>query len=243
MLARRAGELAAPRGGFNALEAMSALAILSVVTSFASSLPRTAFRKERMKSVVREVNALVLSARMEAVKRNRDVVLFVDVANRTLQAWPESSPANLVQDAGEPTVLAYSFPGFVAFRGLSGPVDGPDAVAFDTYRGDPSLKDRIVFRADGSLLPPQAENSRLPGRPRSYSPRVPYPSVACRSSGCRGIFLSDRADDLSGRNLFRISVDDVGHVGKVSIGKWVPTAHGGNPGESDFAPSPWTWSD
>ena len=81
----------------------------------------------------------------------------------------------------------------------------------------------------------------MPGKPQVYGPRIPYSSVACRESGCRGIYFSDRAGGAAGRNLFRVSVDDP-HVGRVSLLKWVPPGEGENAGEAAFAPAPWTWA-
>ncbi len=242
MLERRTENLVPHRGGFNALEVMGALAIFSIVTSFAAELPRSVLKRERLKSAAREIHSLVLATRMEAVKRNRNVVLHVDLANRQITSWAESSPPNFVQDPGEKTIATYRVPGSAVFRGLSGPVDGPDAVAFDTYAGDRRLADRIAFQGDGTVVSPQAENSRPPGRPRFYGPEIPSSSVACAPSGCRGIFLSDRPNG-SERNLFRVSVDDAGYIGRVSLMKWVPAGRGGNPGEADFVPSPWGWID
>jgi hypothetical protein len=61
--------------------------------------------------------------------------------------------------------------------------------------------------------------------------------VNCPPAGCRGIFLAD------GRNVFRVSVDDFGRIGRVSLLKWLPPGHGGNAGERDFTPPPWKWVD
>lgn len=243
MIGRRVSNVAPHRGGFNALEVMSALAILSIATSFAAELPRTVLRRERVKSAAREIQSVVLATRMEAVRRNTKVVLHVDLEKREITSWAERGASNFVQDPGERTITRYGIPGAVLFRSLDARVDGPDAVAFDTYAGDRRVTDRLVFDGDGSLVSPQAENSRLPGRPRSYGPGVPYASVDCSPSRCRGIFFSDHAGGRPGRNLFRVSVDGAWNVGRVSLLKWVPPEEGGNTGEADFAPSPWHWVD
>jgi prepilin-type N-terminal cleavage/methylation domain-containing protein len=243
MIERHASKAAPHRGGFNALEVMSALAILSIATSFAAELPRGVLRRERVKSAAREIQSVVLATRMEAVRRNTKVVLHVDLEKRELTSWAERGVPNFVQDPGEKTITRYGIPGSVLFRGADGRVDGPDAVSFDTYAGDRRLTDRLVFDGDGSLVSPQAENSRLPAKPRSYGPVVPYASVDCPPARCRGIFFSDHAGGRPGRNLFRVSVDGAWNVGRVSLLKWVPPEEGGNTGETDFAPSPWRWVD
>lgn len=241
MLERQSSNAVASHGGFNPLEVLGALAIFSVVTSFAAELPRSVLPRERVKSAAREIQTLVVATRMEAVRRNNEVVMRLDLQRREITSWAESGARNYEQDPGERTISSYRIPDSVVFRGLAGSVDGADAVAFDTYAGERDLTDRLVFRGDGSLLPPQAANSRVPGRPRVYGPTVPYSSVACPLSGCRGIFFSDRARNGPGRNLFRVSVDDAS-VGRVSLLKWVPPEHGGNAGEADFAPAPWNWN-
>lgn len=242
MIESESSHAAAHHGGFNPLEVLSALAIFSVVTSFAAELPRNVLPRERVRSAAREIHTLVLASRMEAVRRNTNVVMHLDLEKRQITSWAETDRRNFEQDAGEKTISSYHIPDAVVFRGVTGSVDSSDAVAFDTYAGERKLADRLVFRGDGSLEPPQAANSRLPGRPRSYGPGIPYSSVACPLSGCRGIYFSDRAGSGPGRNLFRVSVDDAGQVGRVSLLKWVPPEDGGNAGESDFAPAPWKWN-
>jgi hypothetical protein len=49
---------------------------------------------------------------------------------------------------------------------------------------------------------------------------------------------------ITERDVFRISIDDFGANGKVSVLKWLPPVHGGNAGEANFVPgSPWIWLD
>ena len=243
MIKNKIPDVVTGRGGFNAFEVMSALAIFSIVGSFAAELPRTALRRARVNSTAHEIQTLVLATRMEAVRRNANVVMHVDLEKRQITSWAESGRPNFEQDPEERTLARYSIPGSVVFRNVDGRADGPDAVAFDVYAGNRRLTDRLVFQGDGSLVAPQADNSRLPGSPRSYGPGVPYQSVACPPSGCRGIFFSDHADGRPGRNLFRVSVDGASNGGRISLLKWVPREEGGNAGEADFAPSPWRWLD
>ncbi len=231
--------------GFSSIELMVAMVIGVIVLLFAGAYTVRLYHRYRMKSAVREVQALVLATRMQAVKLNQNVVLFVDIANRRLYSWADKAPYNFIQDAGEPTLNQYMLPGFVVFRQTpSGPIDGPDTVAFDMYNGNAALVDRIVFQADGSLVTPQAPNSIPPSRPAPYTVNVPYGSVDCVLPGqCRGIYLADRTSGGVTRNVFRISVDDFGRSGKVSVLKWLPRPQGGNPSEFDFVPFPWQWQD
>jgi Tfp pilus assembly protein FimT len=233
----------ASRRGFTSVELVVAMAILVSVFLFTAAYLHTIVRRERMKAAVREIHSLVLATRMQAVRRDATVVLEVDPATRELTAWAETPPGNLVRDDSEPVLATYRLPTFLSFRAVAGQIDGPDSVAFDQYGGDTSLVDRIVFQSNGGLMAPQAANSQPPIRPGLRTASVPSTSVNCREEGCRGIYLSDRASAGVNRNLFRISVDDFGRVGKTSLLKWLPPEQGGNTGERDFVPAPWKWVD
>lgn len=229
--------------GLTAIEVLVALAILASVCLFTSAYLHTISKRERMKATVREISTLVLAARMQAVRRECNVVLHIDPVAHDITSWVDSLPLNLIRDPGEQVLRYFRLPGSVSLRSVAGKVDGPDSVSFDEYQNDTTLVDRIVFRADGSLLVPQAANSRPAGRPVTYSANVPSMSVNCRLTGCRGVFVADRSDGGLSRNLFRVSVDDFGRTGKPSLLKWLPSEQGGNGGERNFVPPPWKWVD
>jgi len=231
--------------GFTAVELLVAMVLATIVLLFAIPYLNQIYERDRMKSVVREVHALVLATRMEAVKRNQNAILSVDVDNRRLVGWVDNLPYNFIQDPGERVTHQYQLPRFVVFRQTpSGPVNGADVVSFDTYNGNASLVDRIVFRGDGSVVAPQAINSIPPVKPDPYTANVPYTSVDCNLPGqCRGIYMADRRSGGTSRNVFRISVDDFGQTGRTSLLKWIPRPQGGNPGEWNFVPPPWKWQD
>jgi Tfp pilus assembly protein FimT len=220
-----------------------ATAIIVSVFVFTLAYLHTIMRRERMKTAVRGIYSLVLAARMQAVRRDANVVLHIDLANRELTSWAESSSGNFVRDESERVLNAQPLPTLVSVRTVGGQVDGPDGIAFDEYAGNPALVDRIVFRSNGGLVTPEAANSRPPGKPATVTGDVPGTSVNCLDGGCRGIYLADRATGGPNRNLFRISVDDFGRVGKASLLKWLPPEQGGNSGERDFVPPPWKWVD
>ena len=186
---------------------------------------------------------MVLSARMQALRRECNVVLQIDPVAHDITSWVDSLPLNLVRDRGETVLSYFRLPASVSLRSISGNLNGSDSVSFDEYQNDAALVDRIVFRSDGSLLVPQALNSRPPDRPVTYSANVPSMSVNCRVTGCRGVFIADRSEGGSSRNLFRVGVDDFGRTGKPSLLKWLPPDQGGNGGEWNFVPPPWKWID
>src|SRR5687767_2362255 len=226
---------------FKSIETVVAMAILASACLFAGAYFYTILRRERIKAAAQGVRALVLAARMQAVRRERYVVLAVDVDSREVVSWIDDPPENFLRDPSEVSLGSYRIPDSVELRSVGGDVGGPDSVAFDKYQWNESLVDRIVFRGDGSLVIPQAVNSRPPVRPRAVTASVTSMSIHCPPVGCRGIFLADRSGRRIGENVFRVSVDDFGRTGKVSLLKWLPPGHGGIAGERDFTPPPWKW--
>ena len=230
--------------GFTRSEVTVLLALVGVVALFAVTYLRTISRQERLLRHSKEVQQLLLFARDHAMKQNQQVVLWVDLRARRILTWTDVVP-NFVQDAGEPTLGEYRIPPSLHFRYAPGgeAADGPSAISFDGYVGNPSLVDRVVFRGNGTLVPPQQPNSHAPRPPRRLSAAVPAGSIDCNPGNrCRGIYLSDSASAKSTvPNAFRISVDDRGKPGTVTILKWLPLSRGGNAGETDYVPPPWKW--
>lgn len=233
--------------GFTILETLIIIAIIAIVLGFAAPFIQRILRRERLRSSVREVYSIVLAARMQAAKRNTQTIVWFDLANHRVVAWAENLPYNYVQDGTEIAFANYQVPKYIYFRFApnGGAVDSASAVAFDTYGGNPALTDMIVFRGDGTLLPPGAVNSQQPARPGSYTATVPNGSVNCNSgTRARGVYMADQptTNDVNDRNVFRISVDDFGSTGKASLLKWLPSSEGGNAGEFNYVPGPWVWA-
>lgn len=235
------GCCSAPQRGFTSVELVVAVAIMLSAFLFTFAYLHTIVQRERLKTAVRGVYSLVLATRMQAVLRDATVVLQVDPVQRNLTAWIDAVPGNLVRDESERVLSVSPLPTFMHLQAIGQTEDGPDSVSFDQYGDDTSLVDRIVFRSNGGLVSPGAANSQPPSRPGIVTSTVPPNSVNCRDTGCRGIYLSDRTSGGPNRNLFRISVDDFGRVGKVSLLKWLPPGQGGNTGERNFVPPPWKW--
>ena len=231
--------------GFTRAEGVVLLALVGIVTLFSVTYLRTISRRERLLRNAHDVQFLLISARQNAVKRNQQVVVLVDLKGRRIVTWADELP-NFVQDAGEPTLSEYRIPSDLFFRYAPGEgVDGPGAVSFDGYGGNASLVDRVVFRPDGSLIAPEQPGSRPARTPRRLSRAVLAGSVDCNPGNrCRGIYLSDSsAAGTSLQNSLRVSVDDPGQPAMVTILKWLPLSRGGNAGETDYVPPPWKWTD
>lgn len=233
--------------GFTMIELVVVVALIGIMAVFASVYLRSIFKREKLKSVVKEIYSLALATRMQAVRRNSPCVMLIDPTNKRVTVWADAPPYNYTQDAGEPTLLSFTIPDNVYFQfAPSGVLNDSAAVAFDSYLGNAALVDRIVFKGDGTLDPPQAPGDNRPIRASVYTATVPVGSINCNPGGqCRGIYISDSTNtgDVADRNTFRISVDDFGSSGKASLLKWVPTASGGNGGEINYAPVPFRWVD
>ena len=243
--------MAQPRGrgpSRRFVEVTVAIIVASIVCLLAGPYLYRLYRRERLRIAAQEIATVILASRLNAIKLNRQIVLRIDPAARLALAWADHPPFNFIQDPGEPTVLRFRMRSGVFFRyAPSGDrVNGQDSVAFDGYNGDPKLVDRIVFRLDGTLVPPQSPGSKTPLRPAAVTATVPYGSINCNpDDSCRGIYVSDRPDGgpEANRNTFRISINDFGPTGRVTILKWQPLSQGGNPGETDYVPPPWKWVD
>lgn len=234
--------------GFTIIETLVVIVLGIIISALAMPFFFRIYKRQKLRSAVQEAYSIVLAARMQAVRRNMPVVVFFDLTNHQIKSWADipraaSPPNNFTQDLDEPTITQWKIPDFLLFTDApGGDVDNAHAVAFDQYNGNAALVDRIIFQADGSLVQPQAANSARPARP-VYTATVKAGAINCAGSLCRGVFFSDLDKTLEpDRNVFRISVDDFGSTGKVSLLKWLPASYGGNGGEIDYVPGPWVWA-
>jgi len=231
-----------------AVEAMVAVVVASLVCLLAGPYLYRLYQRERLRQGAQEISTMLLAARLTSLKLNRQIVLWFDPVNRVVTGWADDPPYNFIQDPGENTLLRFKIRSGIHFRYAPGGdrVNGPDAISFDGYEGNPDLVDRVAFRPDGTLFAPQSPNSKPPRRPRAVTAAVPFGSIDCNpDDSCRGIYISDRPDGgyEANRNTFRISVNDFGPTGRVTILKWLPASEGANPRETNYVPPPWKWVD
>lgn len=243
---------------------MVVLLLVGIISLFVGSLTVRLYRRYYLFSAAKQVQYLVLATRMQAVRRNQNAVLFVDLASHRLYSWADPN-GNFLRDAGEPILSHFVVPPGVVFtRPPQNRVDGSDAVSFDGYGGNVRLVDMVVFSPDGTIVPPQGSDSNAPRSPPSYPPDIPNGSIECRGTnvpstglpplhgqangnngmGCRGIFMGRPTPDGTAisDDIFRISADDLGPSGRVTLLKWIGSQS--REGLYFVPPNPgWIWLD
>ncbi len=250
----RSNRTFARSGGYTYIEVFVVVAIFGLMAAIAAPYFVKISRHYRLLGQVHEIQSTLLAARMQAIKRNQQVVVQFFVSDSTNCPGGGScaitfvdTNGNFVQDVGEPTVGRYavSQEQRTFFLYPANPGSASRGIAFDWYAGNGALVDLVAFRGDGTVVSPQAPYSARPAKPGSYTATVPSGSVDCSGGGCRGIYITnDPSTSVSKRDAFRISFDDFGSNGKVSVLKWLPQSDGGNAGEVNFVPgTPWIWLD
>lgn len=237
-------------GGFSLVEVLVVVALIGSLVTVAGSFVGVGVRRGQLVGPARELRSLLWEARVAAIQSGHPVVVQFDASAREITVFRDHSrnlviphsptiaanDGNGVQDTytnsadDEPTLRIYRLREGLVFRRPGGTVADADSVAFDGTVAEPlapPVDDRIIFLSTGRALSPTSVNSR---RPVALTGGV----FDCASS--RGVYITDRI----ARDFFRISVDDVGIGGKVSLLKYLgPTAGSSSEG---YAPSPWSWS-
>jgi type II secretory pathway pseudopilin PulG len=246
-------------GGWSLAELIVVIGIFGLMVAVATPYFLKVGRHYRLLGQVHEIQSTLMAARMQAIKRNQQVVVQFYVSDSTKCPGGGScvitfvdNNRNFVQNAGEPTIGTYAITQEqrTFFLNPTNPGSAVRGIAFDTYAGNGALVDLIAFQGDGTTVSPQAAYCARPtcpgGSPCVYTVKVPSGSINCPAGDCRGIYITNDPSTavIDNRDVFRISVDDFGSNGKVSVLKWLPTAHGGNASEVNFVPgSPWIWLD
>jgi len=241
-------------GGWSLVELMIVVGIFGLMVAVATPYFLKISRHYRLLGQVHEIQSTIMAARMQAIRRNKQVVVQFYVSDATKCPGGGScaitfvdTNSDFVQNGLEPTIGTYAVTQEqrVFFLNPVNPSSAVRGIAFDTYILGGGV-DLVAFRSDGTVVPPQAAYCARPTRPTSYTATVPSGSVNCAGGNCRGIYITNDPSTAANneRDAFRISVDDFGSNGKVSVLKWLPTTHGGNVGEVNFVPgTPWIWLD
>ncbi len=226
------------QAGFTLPEILAAVTLAAIVGAAATPVAGKMARRARAFGALAEIRQALAVARMQAIRRGVNVVVtisrssdgrillhtFQDRANDATSPLPadeQAAAGNSRQDTGlfatspatdEPTLSDVTVEsGIRLWKQGSAADDAAQAIRFDTYGGDASLDDRIVFLPSGGILPPQDADSG-----------APTPSAG------RGIYFAD----FSGKNFFRLTVD-ADLTGRIRSDKYQEG--------SGYVPSGWTW--
>lgn len=210
-----------PKRGFSLLEILIVVAIIGLLALISVPLAGKIIRRAQDLGGYSAIKQALASARLQAVKRQANVVVVVSIATPSqrirlltfqdrannaanpLPADEQTAAGNFQQDTGflagtshdEPTLSDIILPASVRLWKSGGTKDDlTDGVSFDKYSGNASLVDRIAFAPSGGIVPPEdTGNSALP-----------------TTSGGRGIYFAD----FFGKNYFRVTVDSdlSGHI-------------------------------
>ncbi len=209
------------------IEILIVIGILAALVLLAAPFAGKIIRRANDVGAYASLRQVLASARLQAVKRQANVVVLVsldpdtqkirlytfqDRANddtNPLPADEAAAAANFQQDTtfikanvGEPTLGEVTLGPSVRLWKFGGtPDDLTAAVGFDEYNGSASLTDRIAFTPSGGIAPPEDTSTSAPPT----------------ASGGRGIYFADSA----GKNFFRVTIDS-DFSGKLRIDKYVP---------------------
>src|SRR2546430_3549845 len=110
----------ASSGGFSLLELMIVVGIFGLMVAVATPYFLKVGRHSRLLGQVHEIQTTLLAARMQAIKRNQQVVVQFFVSDSTkcpgggscaitfVDNGPGAFSRNFVQDVGEPTIGTYA---------------------------------------------------------------------------------------------------------------------------------------
>lgn len=148
-LFRRRSDSRRSERGFTLLEILVVIAILGIVTSLSIPALLNAMRRSKIEGPVREVATLMQRARLEAIKRNRQTMVFADQAREEITAFVDLDE-DRVQDTGEEILARITLPFPVELKGAG---SGNDLVAVDDF-DIPGFGPvpGPVFEPDGSAL-------------------------------------------------------------------------------------------
>ncbi len=224
------------------------MTLVSILVLFSAGFRGIQVRRFRLAGAARETRSLLWQARAEAVSSGQPVVAQFDApANRITvfrdysanPSFPHTGAlatgdGNGVQDTyspesdNEPTLHTYSPPPPVVFGRPGGSSGDANSIAFDgcvPRFGAAPVNDRVIFLPDGTSVAPTGSNSQAP---------VALSDGTYTCVSCKGIYLTDS----TARDYFRISVDDAGLGGKVTVLKYL-----GSSGLSErYGPQPWQWN-
>jgi prepilin-type N-terminal cleavage/methylation domain-containing protein len=225
--------------GFSLPELLTVVALIGIIVAVSLPAADKMIRRARTFGALASIRQVFAVARLQAIRRGTNVVVLVtrtpegfiqlhtfqDRANDSsvpLPADEQAAAGNGRQDTGtfaaspatdEPTLSEVTIAaGVRLWKWGSLSDDLGDGMSFDTYNGDPSLMNRVIFLPSGGISPP--EDPGTSGLPTA--------------TGGRGLYFAD----FKGQNYFRVTVES-NLTGKIRSDKYEAGL--------GYVGSGWTW--
>ena len=206
------------------VEILIVIGILALLVLLAAPFAGKIIRRANDLGAFATIRQVLASARLQAVKRQANVVVLISLDNKRIHLYTfqdrandDTNPlpadeaaaaGNFKQDgpfikagADEPTLGDVTLSDYIKLWKFGGATeDLTNAAAFNQYLGDATLSSRIAFTPAGGIVPPEdTSTSSLP-----------------TTTGGRGIYYAD----FGGKNYFRVTIDS-DFSGKLRIDKYV----------------------
>jgi prepilin-type N-terminal cleavage/methylation domain-containing protein len=220
----------APSRGFTTIELIVVVAIIGLLAAIVIPAATGILRRQRLTAVAREVEIVLQRARMQALKANRPVSVYVDLANSQVMSFYDLN-CNGVYDAGTDQLLKAG--GTYALPTTSAAFQAPGGnVSVATTAVAPASVTVVTFGLQGGLVALSCPTGRT--CPTDGCAAVSLQTLGGSNARSYSIFVSDavRGVSASAKNYFQISITHFG-TGRMDLTKW---------DGAKYVRYPWPWA-